>query len=30
VTRYALTDANRALQAVAADRVAGTGVLMVE
>jgi alcohol dehydrogenase, propanol-preferring len=30
VTRYALTDANRALQAVDADRVAGTAVLMVE
>jgi propanol-preferring alcohol dehydrogenase len=30
VTRYPLTDANLALQAVAADRVAGTAVLMVE
>ncbi|HEY7203465.1 MAG TPA: zinc-dependent alcohol dehydrogenase family protein [Methylomirabilota bacterium] len=30
VTRYALTDANDALQALAADRVAGTAVLMVD
>jgi alcohol dehydrogenase, propanol-preferring len=30
VTRYALADANRALQAVAADRVVGTAVLMVD
>lgn len=30
VTRYALSDANRALQALAADRVAGTAVLMVD
>jgi propanol-preferring alcohol dehydrogenase len=30
VTRYALADANRALQALAADRVAGTAVLMLE
>jgi propanol-preferring alcohol dehydrogenase len=30
VTRYALDDANHALQALAADRVAGTAVLMVD
>jgi propanol-preferring alcohol dehydrogenase len=30
VTRYALADANRALQALAGDRVVGTAVLMLE
>ncbi|HEU4438673.1 MAG TPA: zinc-dependent alcohol dehydrogenase family protein [Methylomirabilota bacterium] len=30
VTRYPMTDANSALQALAADRVAGTAVLMAE
>jgi propanol-preferring alcohol dehydrogenase len=30
VTRYPLVEANRALQALAADRVAGTAVLMVD
>jgi propanol-preferring alcohol dehydrogenase len=30
VTRYALSDANRVLQDLAADRVAGTAVLMVD
>ena len=30
VTRYAMADANAALQALAADRVAGTAVLMAE
>jgi propanol-preferring alcohol dehydrogenase len=30
VTRYVLADANRALQALAADRVTGTAVLMLE
>jgi propanol-preferring alcohol dehydrogenase len=30
VTRYALAEANHALQALAADRVTGTAVLMLE
>jgi len=29
VTRYALADANRALQDLKADRIAGTGVLLI-
>jgi propanol-preferring alcohol dehydrogenase len=30
ITRYALADANAALQALAGDRVEGTAVLMVD